>query len=98
MNANCGSVISTSDGRDSRRTIWPFALGFFDRVRVVVAWCEMREDFRHFRTDRIGKVQVTDERYPRRRQVLLKEWREAEESRNSPNSLLTVFGSVYPLE
>jgi predicted DNA-binding transcriptional regulator YafY len=65
-------------GRDSRRTIWPFALGFFDRVRVVVAWCEMREDFRHFRTDRIGKVQVTDKRYPRRRQALLKDWRERE--------------------
>jgi predicted DNA-binding transcriptional regulator YafY len=66
------------NGRDSRRTIWPFALGFFDRVRVVVAWCEMRKDFRHFRTDRIGKVQVTNKRYPRRRQVLLKEWRAAE--------------------
>jgi len=65
-------------GRDSRRTIWPFALGFFDRVRVVVAWCEMREDFRHFRTDRIGEVQVTDKRYPRRRQALLKDWRERE--------------------
>jgi len=65
-------------GRDSRRTIWPFALGFFDRVRVVVAWCEMREDFRHFRTDRISKVQVTDKRYPRRRQALLKDWRAAE--------------------
>ena len=25
-----------------RRTIWPFALAFFDRVRVVVAWCELR--------------------------------------------------------
>ncbi len=66
------------NGSDSRRTIWPFALGFFERVRVVVAWCEMREDFRHFRTDRISKVQVTDKRYPRRRQVLLKDWRAAE--------------------
>ena len=64
--------------RDSRRTIWPFALGFFERVRVVVAWCEMREDFRHFRTDRISKVQVTDKRYPRRRQMLLKDWRAGE--------------------
>jgi len=66
------------NGSDSRRTIWPFALGFFERVRVVVAWCEMREGFRHFRTDRISKVQVTDKRYPRRRQMLLKEWRAAE--------------------
>jgi predicted DNA-binding transcriptional regulator YafY len=66
------------NARDSRRTIWPFALGFFDRVRVVVAWCELRDGFRHFRTDRISKVQVVDKRYPRRRQILLKEWRASE--------------------
>ncbi|MGH6711861.1 MAG: helix-turn-helix transcriptional regulator [Bradyrhizobium sp.] len=66
------------NGRDSKRTIWPFALGFFDRVRVVVAWCEIREGFRHFRTDRISKVQIVDKRYPRRRQVLLKDWRASE--------------------
>jgi predicted DNA-binding transcriptional regulator YafY len=66
------------NGRSSRRTIWPFALGFFDRVRIVVAWCELREGFRHFRTDRIGKVQALDKRYPRRRQTLLKEWRASE--------------------
>lgn len=65
-------------GRDSKRTIWPFALAFFDRVRVVVAWCEIREGFRHFRTDRIRKVQFVDKRYPRRRQVLLKDWRATE--------------------
>jgi len=66
------------NGRDTKRTVWPFALGFFDRVRVVVAWCELRDGFRHFRTDRISKVQVTDKRYPRRRQVLLREWRASE--------------------
>ena len=68
------------DGRgcDSKRTIWPFALAFFDRVRVVVAWCEIREGFRHFRTDRISKVQFVDKRYPRRRRVLLKDWRATE--------------------
>ncbi len=65
-------------GRTSKRTIWPFALGFFDRVRVVVAWCELREGFRHFRTDRINRLQVVDKRYPRRRQVLLKDWRASE--------------------
>jgi predicted DNA-binding transcriptional regulator YafY len=45
---------------------------------MVVAWCEMREDFRHFRIDRISKVQLVDKRYPRRRQVLLKDWRTTE--------------------
>jgi predicted DNA-binding transcriptional regulator YafY len=66
-------------GADSRRTIWPFALGFFDRVHVVVAWCELRRDFRHFRTDRIADLTVTTTRYERRRQALLKEWRLSED-------------------
>ena len=63
---------------ETRRTIWPFAVGFFDRVRVVVAWCELRGDFRNFRTDRIVALTATTTRYPRRRQALLKAWREAE--------------------
>lgn len=61
--------------RESLRIVWPCALGFFDRVRVLVAWCELREGFRHFRTDRLLDLTVLDERYPRRRQSLLKEWR-----------------------
>lgn len=65
-------------GDGSSRIVWPFALGFFERARVLVAWCEMRQDFRHFRTDRIRNMAVIDQRYPRRRQVLLKEWRAME--------------------
>jgi predicted DNA-binding transcriptional regulator YafY len=67
-----------ADAVQTRRTIWPFALGFFDRVRVVAAWCELRQGFRHFRTDRIAALVPTQTRYPRRRQALLKEWRESE--------------------
>ena len=63
---------------ETKRVIWPFALGFFDRVRVVVAWCELRQSFRSFRTDRIALWIMAEIRYPRRRQDLLKEWREIE--------------------
>src|SRR5258707_8100976 len=66
-------------GRWSERTIWPLALGFFDRLRIVAAWCELRQDFRHFRTDRIISAEPTGERYPRRRRDLLAEWRERED-------------------
>jgi len=66
------------DGAQTRRTVWPFALGFFDRVRIVAAWCELRGDYRHFRTDRIAALNLSDQRYPRRRQALLKEWRATE--------------------
>jgi predicted DNA-binding transcriptional regulator YafY len=70
-----GFVYRDAGGAQSQRIVWPFALGFFDEVRVVVAWCETRQDFRHFRTDRISGLDATDVRYPRRRQALLKEWR-----------------------
>jgi len=66
------------NGHASERTIWPFALSFFDHVRVLLAWCELRGDFRHFRADRIARFEALDVRYPRRRQVLLKEWRQQE--------------------
>jgi predicted DNA-binding transcriptional regulator YafY len=65
-------------GEASRRVVWPFAVGFFERARVVAAWCEQRVGFRHFRVDRIAAVQVLEEPFPRRRQQLLKEWRQAE--------------------
>ncbi|MBI3715852.1 MAG: YafY family transcriptional regulator [Betaproteobacteria bacterium] len=63
---------------ESTRTLWPFAMGYFERARVLVAWCELRQGFRHFRTDRIAALTVTEQRYPRRRQALLKEWRALE--------------------
>jgi len=67
-----------ADGADTRRVVWPIALAFFDRARVVVAWCELRNGFRHFRTDRIVEMALNDTRYPRRRDALLKEWRDLE--------------------
>lgn len=63
---------------ETSRIIWPIALSFFDSVRIVIAWCEQRQAFRHFRTDRIMTITALEVRYSRRRQVLLKEWREIE--------------------
>ncbi|WP_058462382.1 helix-turn-helix transcriptional regulator [Legionella adelaidensis] len=60
---------------ESQRIIWPMALGFFEEVHVIVAWCELREDYRHFRTDRIANLTQLQIRYPIRRQALLKKWR-----------------------
>lgn len=61
-------------GTATERIIWPVALAFYDRVRVVVAWCELRDGYRHFRLDRITALETRIERYPRRRARLLREW------------------------
>jgi predicted DNA-binding transcriptional regulator YafY len=72
-------------GSCSQRVVWPFAVGFFDQARVVPAWCEHRAGFRHFRIDRIVALQVQEERYPTRRQQLLKEWRQAQRIATAPD-------------
>ena len=40
-------------GRATERTIWPIAVGYYEAVRLLAGWCELRKDFRSFRTDRV---------------------------------------------
>lgn len=63
------------DGKEpAERTIWPIALVYFDAVRILVGWCELRQDFRHFRTDRILDATTLDQRPPQSRRLLLELW------------------------
>ena len=61
-------------GRVTQRRIWPFALSFFDQARLIAAWCELRQDFRHFLADRVVALSDTGERYPPRRHQLIQRW------------------------
>jgi predicted DNA-binding transcriptional regulator YafY len=79
-------------GALSQRVVWPFALVYFEQSRVLSAWCEMRGDFRNFRTDRITDVEGLGVRYPKRRQALLKAWRAAVQA--SGRSILPEVDSV----
>jgi predicted DNA-binding transcriptional regulator YafY len=65
-------------GAETSRIIWPIALAFYEGKQTVAAWCELRSGFRHFRTDRIKSLEPRAERYPKRRAVLVKEWRAAQ--------------------
>ena len=65
-------------GTETSRIIWPIALAFYEGKQTVAAWCELRAGFRHFRTDRIKSLEPRAERYPKRRAVLVKEWRAAQ--------------------
>ncbi|MDQ7250830.1 helix-turn-helix transcriptional regulator [Dongia sedimenti] len=64
-------------GEDTARKVWPIAIGYLETVRMMVAWCELRKDFRHFRTDRITAAAFLDERYPERPAALRAKWRAA---------------------
>ncbi|MEO6341190.1 MAG: WYL domain-containing protein [Caulobacteraceae bacterium] len=60
--------------RPSERIVWPVALGYMELARYLIAWCELRDDFRHFRTDRIAGATLMDDRYPVRPTVLRAQW------------------------
>jgi predicted DNA-binding transcriptional regulator YafY len=57
------------------RIIWPIAVSYFETVRVIVAWCELRQSFRNFRTDRVLEAQFFSDRYPAPRVRLLVAWK-----------------------
>ena len=71
---------SAEDGAASERVIWPIAISYFETQRLVIAWCELRQDFRTFRADRILKADMQQDKYQERRKVLLKRWMDQEKA------------------
>ncbi|MBI3524106.1 MAG: YafY family transcriptional regulator [Betaproteobacteria bacterium] len=63
-----------SGDRDSHRIIWPIAVAYFETVRLIVAWCELRRAFRHFRTDRIKSARFLEEIFPTSTEILRAAW------------------------
>lgn len=50
--------------RTTQRSVRPLAMAFFGPVWLLAAWCELRNDFRSFRLDRMNSFTVLDEKYP----------------------------------
>jgi predicted DNA-binding transcriptional regulator YafY len=62
-------------GEETERTVWPVILGYAETTRLLVAWCELRQSFRHFRTDRILQAETLDEIIGLRPGELRRRWR-----------------------
>ena len=50
-------------GRPSLRRLRPLGCFYWGKVWTLSAWCELRNDFRGFRIDRIAAFQVLPERF-----------------------------------
>ena len=61
-------------GRDSNRQVLPLALIYYVEVTILAAWCEWRQDFRHFRLDRITACQITADSFRHRAATLRRDW------------------------
>jgi len=69
-------TIEYTDRKDeeTRRTVRPLALYHWGHVWTVAAWCELRDDFRTFRLDRITKAEVSTRRFRLEAPVTLEEF------------------------
>lgn len=63
-----------ADGESSARIVWPVVIGYAETSRLLVAWCELRQDFRHFRTDRLLAVEVSEDAIGIRAGELRRRW------------------------
>ncbi|QUT07601.1 YafY family transcriptional regulator [Sphingobium phenoxybenzoativorans] len=71
-------VYGDEQGRTSERIVWPIHIGYFERVRLIVGWCELRGAFRNFRSDRIIEGNLLSERFAPSLRQLRRAWREQE--------------------
>ncbi len=70
---------TNAKGETSERTIMPLAIVYYVGSIVVAAWCELRDDFRHFRIDRIVSSTNTGEHFVGQAARLRWQWRTTHE-------------------
>jgi predicted DNA-binding transcriptional regulator YafY len=70
--------LAYSDGKGDRtqRVVWPIAIAYYAEATLVSAWCELRDDFRHFRADRILDCDILSEKFPVRGKELFARWQD----------------------
>ena len=82
--------ISYQDQNDAltKRSLRPLGLWFWGKVWTLVAWCELRDDFRMFRADRIAALEVSEFRFKPLPGKTLKDFysRAESDSRGHPSS------------
>ncbi|XXX76755.1 YafY family protein [Sorangium sp. So ce134] len=71
-------------GRESERVVWPVVVGYRESTRLLVAWCELRQGFRSFRTDRVVGATFLKERYGEKPSALRARWRATMPARGAP--------------
>jgi len=65
-------------GRETARTVRPLGLWFWGKAWTLVAWCELRADFRVFRVDRIAAWEEAGRFAPERDKALEAFYRQQE--------------------
>ncbi|MGK4006470.1 YafY family protein [Sorangium sp. So ce1036] len=64
-------------GHSTDREVWPVQIAYCEGKQIIAAWCCLRASFRHFRADRIERLELTARPYGKPRRTLTVAWFEA---------------------
>jgi predicted DNA-binding transcriptional regulator YafY len=64
-----------AEARCTERTVRPIALVYYVDTVILAAWCELRQDFRHFRADRVQACNAADSFFSGQGEELRAAWR-----------------------
>ncbi|PLR28368.1 YafY family transcriptional regulator [Caulobacter zeae] len=83
-------------GAVSQRVVWPVTVGYMATTRMLIAWCELRDDFRNFRTDRVVAAEFLDDRHGQRPAVLRARWQRQMEEEWAAYDAAKAAGTAIP--
>ena len=65
-------IYADENGRLTDRRVLPLCLVYLDQVMTLIAWCQLRDDYRQFRLDRARAVECSGESFRPRRVSMLR--------------------------
>jgi len=78
----------------TKREIEPIGIYHSNSTWYLIAWCQLRKDYRNFRTDRIRNMQVTSSSYDKSKHISLQEYLERYNLENAPTRTYKVCFSL----
>ena len=66
--------------QETNRIIWPLVLIYYVDNAMIVAWCELRNDLRHFRIDRIADGKFLNADFRGQGEVLIARWEQTQKT------------------
>ncbi|HMI07090.1 MAG TPA: YafY family protein [Flavobacterium sp.] len=85
-----------SSSEATERTIEPIGIYHENQLWYVIGWCHLRKGYRHFRTDRISEINITDEKYHKKHLPFKDYLLQAESTQNLETVKILVNKKIAP--
>jgi predicted DNA-binding transcriptional regulator YafY len=83
-----------AEGTITSRVVWPLLVGYSDMHSLLIAWCQSKQAFRHFRIERILRAEVLEDPIGVSRSKLRQRWQQWRDAEMEKFRYRPVSGSI----